>query len=81
MTPTTPCRVRVEAAAAPVQGGALAADRTNGLMDARKLREELRKQGIYVHESDPISKPPQAKRNSARTTATASTTVTDCTSR
>ena len=23
-------------------------------MDTRKLREELRKQGIYVHESDPI---------------------------
>ena len=32
----------------------MAADRVGGVMDPRKAREALRKQGIYVHESDPI---------------------------
>jgi len=51
-------------------------------MDARKLREELCKQGIYVHESDPIFEPAASEaKQRKRTTATASTTVTDCTSR
>ena len=45
---------RSEVAAVQDQAGRLAADRTGGVMDPRKLREALRKQGIFVHESDPI---------------------------
>ena len=45
---------RPEVTALQVQGGDLAGDRAGDLMEPARLRKLLRKQGIYVHESDPV---------------------------